>query len=293
MTTKSPLDPLIIAQLGNLHLRARRILDGLYSGQHINRNRGNTKEFSQHRPYIPGDDPKGLDWKIFGRTDRLVVKQYEEETNVVGTVVIDDSASMRFSWGGRPSKLDYAKTLAAAFGYLLVSQHDAVGLLSSQHALPPSGQRGHLEHYFESLEAIQPKGIWNIRFLTEKVNIPLKKKGFVMVLSDLMSDPETVISTLRALHSLKHEVMVFQILDPAERDLNFDGPILFEDAETGELLKTEPEIIRRSYQQVVRDWLASFSQSFRSSGMDYQLLTTDTPFDKGLGSYLSWRGMYL
>lgn len=293
MTNKLLLDPVVIAQLGNLHLRARRILDGLYSGHHVNRNRGNSKEFSQHRAYIPGDDPKGLDWKIFGRTDRLVIKQYEEETNVIGTVIVDDSASMGVSYEGRISKLEYAKTLAAAFGYLLVSQHDAIGLLTPHDMLPPSAQRGYLEKYFETLTKIEPQGVWNIRSLIEKVNIPLKRKGIVMVFSDLMAEPEKVISTLRALHSQKHEVMVFHIMDPAEQNLSFEGPVLFEDSETGEILKTEPDVIRQNYQNIVKNWTTSLAHAFRQSGMDYLLLQTNTHFDKGLGSYLSWRGMFL
>ncbi|MCB4757636.1 MAG: DUF58 domain-containing protein [Elusimicrobia bacterium] len=293
MKTKVFLDPFVVAQLSNLHLRARRVLDGLYSGRHINRNRGSSREFSEHRPYIPGDDVKGLDWKIFGRTDRLVVRQYEEETNVSGVIIMDDSASMKFSSPGRVSKIEYAKTMAAALGYLLVSQNDSVGLLSSDEALPPGSRRGYLDTFFERLELIQPKGIWDFHRLTEKVNSPMKKKGFIIVFSDLMAETETVISTLRALHARKNEVLVFQILDPSELDLRFEGPMIFEDYETGEVLETDPAIIRRSYGEIVRKWISSLGQAFQSTGIDYRLLTTDMSFENGLGSYLSWRGMSL
>lgn len=293
MPKHSFLDPVVIAQLGNLRLRARRILDGLYSGHHINRNRGHSQTFSEHRPYNPGDDLKSLDWKIFGRTDRLVVKQYEEQTNVGATVFIDDSASMNFSWENRITKLDYAKTMAAAMGYLVNAQHDAIGLLSRGVTLLPGSHRGHLERYFDSLDSVSAQGVWNIRSLTNNFGSHIKKRGFVIVLSDLMAQPDEVISALCALHARKHEVLIFQILDPAERDLPFNGPLLFEDMETGELLRTEADAIRDGYQKLVANKLAAFSQVFRSSGLDYHFLTTDTSFDKGLGAYLSWRGEHV
>ncbi len=287
------LDPVVVAQLGNLEIRSRRILEGLYSGHHINRNRGTSKEFSEHRPYNPGDDLKGIDWKVYGRTDRLVIKQYDEETNILGTIIFDDSRSMNYSWGGRISKLEYAKTMAAALAYLLVSQHDAVGLLSTDQSLPPHGGRGYLEKFFESLDQIQAKGVWNVESLATSLGTPLKKRALIMVFSDLMADSQKVISTLRALHARKNEVIVFQILDPAEKELPYQGSVLFEDMETGELLKTEPEAIREVYRNGVQNKLAVFAHLFRSSGLEYVNLTTDTPFDKGMGAYLSWRGAFV
>ncbi len=290
MSKKAFLDPIVIAQLGNLQLRARRILDGLYSGHHVNVTRGQSQDFSQHRPYNPGDDPKTLDWKAFGRTDRLVVKQYEEQTNVAAVAVLDDSASMNFSYGGRPTKLDYAKTMAAAIGYLVASQHDAIGLLTRERRVPPSASRGHLDIYFEALDAVNGQGVWDISSLTGALGVPLKKRGFLVIFSDLLEDPDKVIHTLRALHAQKHEVLIFQILDPAEKDLPFEGPVLFEDLESKGRLKTDPEALRRAYQKLVEEKINAFTQVFRSSGMDYLCLTTDTPFDKGLGAFLSWRG---
>lgn len=287
------LDPVIVAQLGNLHLRARRILDGLFSGRHTNRSRGSSQEFSQHRAYNPGDDLKYLDWKILGRTDRLVVKQYEEETNVMGTVVVDDSGSMGYASAGRLTKLEYARTLAAAFGYLLVHQQDAIGLLSSRQILPASAQRGQLDEYFESLEQVKPQGVWDFRGLLESIPIPFKRKGFIIILSDLLGETEQLMADIRALAARKNEVLVFHILDPLERDLNLTGPVLFEDMETGETILTEPEVIRDRYQQIITDRIKAFAHAFRRARIDYQVLTTDTPFDKGLGPFLSWRGIAL
>lgn len=281
---------MVIAQLGNLHLRARRVLEGLYSGRHINRARGHSQEFSQHRPYNVGDDLKSLDWKIYGRSDRLVIKQYEQETNIAGTIVVDDSASMGFASGGRPSKLEYAKTMAAALAYLLIHQSDAVGLMSSRLSVPTSGNRAHLEQLLHHLESLEARGVWNIRTLVEQAHAPLKHRALVMVISDLLADAESVIESLRRLHAAKHDVIVFHLMDPAERDLDFSGPIVFEDMETGEDIRTEPDVIRARYQKIVRDRVSVFSGAFRGSGIDYQVITTDLPFDKGLGWFLSWRG---
>ena len=289
----SLLDPVLIAQLGNLELRARRILDGFYAGRHVNRNRGHAQDFSEHRPYNPGDDLRSMDWKVFGRTDRLVVKQYEEQTNVQATIVMDQSASMGFSHSGRMSKLDYAKTMAAAIGYVVVSQSDAIGLLSASTRLPAGSQLGHLSRLYESLEKLAPNGAWDIDGLVRDLEVTSRRRGFVAVFSDLMADPERVLSSLRLLHARKNEVLVFQVLDPAELDLPFNGPILFEDMEDGTTLKTEPDTIRGAYRSWVKDHLASQSQAFRSLGVDYLLLTTDSPFDRGLGAYLSWRQVHL
>lgn len=287
------LDPLVIAQLGNLQLRARRILDGLYLGHHTNPVLGSSQEFSEHRPYSLGDDLKRINWKAFGRTDRLVIKQFEEETNIAGHVLIDDSASMGFSYGGRPTKLEYAKTMAAAIGYLLVSQHDGIGLSSPQFSLPARSDRAHLELFFKTLEQLKPHGRWDVNALKERIGSPLKKRSLVMVFSDLLEDEETVIQALRHLHSRRHDVIVFQIFDPAEKDLPFSGAVLFEDAETKETIRTEPDVLRERYKEIVKERLSVIAQTLRGSGIDYVFLTTDTPFQKGLMAYLTFRAARL
>lgn len=294
MTSKEALlDPVTIAQLSNLELRARRVLDGLYSGHHINRNRGHSQDFSEHRPYNPGDDIRSLDWKVFGRTDRLVLKQYEEQTNVQSVVIVDDSASMNFAWGNNPSKLEYAKTMAAAVGYLIVSQHDAVGLLSRTQFLPPESQLSFLHRYFESLSSMPGTGVWNADEAVRSLTTRFQKKSFVLLFSDLMTQEAEMIKTLQALEARKSEVMVFQILDRAELELPFEGPSVFEDLESGEKLRTEPDAIRDRYRRLVKEKLEHFAHTFRSSRIDFLTLTTDTPFDKGMGAYLSWRRAHL
>lgn len=290
MPSQSFLDPVVIAQLGNLSLRARRILDGLYAGHHQNKNRGHSQDFSEHRPYNPGDDLRSLDWKVFGRTDRLAVKQFEEQTNVGATVFLDHSASMGFSWAGRISKLEYAKTMAAAIGYLVVAQHDAIGLIAHSQHLPPGSQLGHLNRFFEVLGALEAQGRWDTKAIGSFFGTVQKKRGFVIVFSDLMENEEETMRLIRAIQARKNEVLIFQILDPAEKDLPFQGPTLFEDMETGDTLRTDPEALQDHYRKWVAQRLANFSSTFRSAGVDYTVLTTDMSFDKGLGAYLSWRG---
>ncbi|MCG3203697.1 MAG: hypothetical protein KCHDKBKB_00369 [Elusimicrobia bacterium] len=289
----SLLDPLIIAQLGNLELRARRILEGTLSGQHENRNHGHARDFSQHRPYNPGDDLRSIDWKVFGRTDRLVVKQYEEQTNIQAFLLLDSSKSMAFSHGGRLSKLEYAKTLAAALGTLVVSQTDSVGLLTNHQHLALGNQWGHLSRLMALLEETQAVGAWDIQAMLSQLDRMNRKRGFVILFSDLMTHEEKLVSSIRRIHAQRHEVLVFQVLDPAELTLPFSGPILFEDMETGEKLRTDPEAIRAHYQAWVNAHLLKQAHVFRSMGIEYLRLTTDTPFDKGLGAYLSWRGIHL
>jgi uncharacterized protein (DUF58 family) len=282
------LDPVVVAQLGNLELRARRILEGLYSGRHLNIVRGHSQDFSEHRPYNPGDEPKSLDWKIFGRTDRLVVRQYEEQTNIAATVLLDDSASMNFSAGGRLSKLEYARTMAAALGYLVTRQGDAVGLVTRQGSLLPASARGHLERYFGQLTGTGGGGTWHLSDVASSAGA-LRKRGFVVVISDLWDDAEKILSAVRFLAARKNEVIVFQVIDPVERDLALNGPIRFTDMETGEEIVTDADAIRDDYRAVYEERRERLAHAFHGSGVDYLVLTTDTPFDKGLGAFLSWR----
>ncbi len=287
------LDPLIIVQLGNLRIRSRRILDGIFSGYHNTPLRGTSQEFSEHRAYHPGDDLKTLDWKAFGRTDRLVTKQFEEETNVGGWILIDDSASMNYSAPGRPSKLEYAKTMTAALGTLMQFQNDAVGLITSQHVLPPRCHKGHLDQMMDCLEELKGEGIWNLPSQIQKMNLNRRKRTFVFVFSDLMENEADMIKGIQFLSSRKNEVIVFQILDPNELTLPMDGLLVFDDLETREKVKTDPAAIRVQYQKIVQRTLDGFNQIFHSHAIDYHLLKTDMPFEKGLGTFLSIRGQYL
>jgi uncharacterized protein (DUF58 family) len=283
------LDPVVVAQLGNLHVRARRILDGLYAGHHTNKNRGHSQDFSEHRPYNPGDDLRSLDWKIYGRTDRLVIKQFEEQTNVGAVLALDTSGSRGFAGPGRISKFDYMKTMAAALAYVVVSQNDAVGIVTQERRLPPSAEKGQLAHVVNELDALRAAGQWDLSSLAHDMYALTRRKSFLILISDLMMDPDAALAALRALAARKHELMVLQVLDPAELNLDFAGEIEFEDTETHARLLTDADALRAPYKAWVEQRLAQTAQSFRSAGVDYQMITTDTPFDQGLGAFLAWR----
>lgn len=283
------LDPVVIAQLGKLQIRPRRRLEGSFAGRHQTRHRGTSKEFSEHRPYIVGDDLKSLDWKILGKTDRLVVKQYDEETSLTGILVIDDSASMGFSLEGRPSKLTYACAQAAALGYLLVTQGDATGLMVSKSFISPVAKPETYDYLIKILEDLPAHGQWNPADLFGRLETNLRRRSLVVVFSDLMAKIETLRSELGRLVHLGHDVVVVQVLDPAEKDLPYDGNIEFTDLETGQKIRTDPAAIREAYRAYVQEQINQAALSFRGAGMDFLSLTTDTPFEKGLGAYLSWR----
>jgi uncharacterized protein (DUF58 family) len=283
------LDPILVVQLKNLELRARRILDGLYAGHHKQILKGHSQDFSEHRPYYPGDDPKNIDWKAYGKTDRLVIRQFDEQTNMSVCVFIDDSPSMNFASPGHVSKLDYAKTLASAIGYLVQQQHDAIGLMSSNLQLPSRNQEGHFQKYLECLTQLNSSSVWNLKKMSSDISLSLRKKSLVVVVSDLMGNRDEIVSTLKMLSIRKHEVLVVQVLDPAERELPYDGTVIFKDLETQEELKTDPAVIRNSYKAWVDGLIEYYQQVFRGNHMDYVFLTTDVSFDKGLGAYLTWR----
>lgn len=283
------LDPLLIAQLGSLELKARRLLEGFFSGHYIRRIRGASQEFSEHRSYNVGDDLKRLDWKIWGRTDRLMIKSFHEETNVAGTILMDTSASMAFSDERRMCKLDYARILAAALGYLMVSQNDGVGLTSSQATLPVGRGQAFLKTLFEKLDQLKAQGDQPLSSMVHQSVSSLRRKQILLIFSDLMQDVDSLVSSLSALESKKHEILVFQILDPSELDFPFEGPVIFEDMESHQFIKTDPDVIREGYRRIVHDRLHSLRQVFRKANIEYEFFTTDMPFDKGMGAYLSWR----
>ncbi|MFN0117324.1 MAG: DUF58 domain-containing protein [Elusimicrobiota bacterium] len=289
MELSSALDPIVVAQLETLSLKAKRVLEGFYSGAHNTKLKGRSQTFAEHRSYYPGDEPKDLDWKVFAKTDRLVVRQYEDQTNMGVLLMVDSSHSMGFSWGNNISKFEYARILAAALGYLTVSQRDAMGFVVDNVDSPLNTQKSQLDYLLNTLTQCTPQGALPWMSFFQKAQQSLKRRGFVVFISDLMTTPEEVFSALTTLQARNHEVLVIQVLDPFERDLNEEGTFLLEDSETHENLLTDFKTIRDSYQKIVQEKIAFFSQTLQSLGMDYLLLTTDLSFDKGLGAYLSWR----
>jgi uncharacterized protein (DUF58 family) len=289
---KSPIDPKIINQVAKLDLRARLVVEGYVSGVHKSPYKGFSVEFAEHREYAPGDDLRYLDWKVFGKTDRYYIKQYEEETNLVCHILLDTSESMDFGTEG-VRKFDYAKTIAAALAYLIVGQHDAVGLTTFdakvRKVLPPGSHGGHLRRVFDTIENEQPGGRTQFGSVLTQVSDQIRKRGLVVLVSDLVGDVDDVLRGLRRLRGHKHDVIVLQVLDPAESDFPFDQMTLFEGLEEYPDLLADPKSLRKTY----LDHLADFRQRLRvgclAERIDVVEMNTRTPLDVALTTYLAHR----
>lgn len=283
------LKPEVLSRLGNLTLRARTVVEGFIAGLHQSPYHGFSVEFSEHRPYAPGDEIRLLDWKVYGRTDRFVVKQFQEETNLKAYLVVDASASMGFA-SNSFSKLDYAKHLAAALAYLMLRQRDAVGLLTFDERprkyLPPRSVMTYLNPILTELERLEPGGRTRLGPVLHELAERIRRRGLVVILSDLFDEPAEVMAGLRHFRHDHHEVIVFHILDPLERNLDLSGNFLFEDLETRQRLGTQTTHLRAAYGKRVREFIESLRRQCREHFVDYVLLDTSEPFDKALFEYL-------
>ena len=287
----SHLDPVVLARIGNLQLRARTVVEGFVAGLHQSPYRGHSLEFAQHREYAIGDELRHIDWKVYGRTDRFFVKQFEEETNLRLQVLLDSSGSMGFR-GNRSalSKYDYGATLAASLAYLALRQGDSVGLSalssSSGAAVPPRSSLSHLNILLDELGRIRPAGKTNLAAGLESFARSLKKRSLIVLISDFLDAPEPVIQSLRFLSFKKHEAVVVHLMDPDEREFPYDGLIRFESMEDDSTLTLEAGELRDEYRRTVDRLIASYRAAMRAAGMDYVLCSTDEPMDRVLSRIL-------
>ena len=287
------LDPLVVSRLSNLELIARLVVEGFITGLHRSPYHGFSVEFTDHRPYMPGDELKNVDWKLYAKTDRYYIKQYEEETNLKAYLLLDASRSMAFSQGGTLPKERYAVLLAASLSYLLLRQRDGVGLAVYSDALrqyiPPRARMSQLKALTAALQALQCDGLTRplpiFRELAERIH----RRGLIVVLSDLLTSPEETLRSLKYFAHRKNEVIVFHILDPTEISLAGRGEVIYRDMETGELLQTNSWEIKKAYDRKMKNMIAGLRARCRESLIDYQLVSTDTPFDKALFSFLEKR----
>jgi uncharacterized protein (DUF58 family) len=288
------LDPQVVSRLGRLDLKARLVVEGFISGLHKSPFHGFSVEFVEHRQYMPGDPLKSVDWKVYAKSDRFYVKQYEDETNLRAHLVVDHSASM--AWASRPgavTKLEYARALAAALAYLMLQQQDAVGLLTFAETIgtfvPARARRSHLEVLLRELDRMAPGGRTalgeSLHHLAERV----RRRGLVILFSDLMAPPDSVLSGLAHFRHRQNEVLVFHILDPAERAFDFAEPATFVDQETGEEVALEPWEVRGNYRERVGAWIERYRSECRRTQVDYVPLDTATPYDEALFAYLEKR----
>jgi uncharacterized protein (DUF58 family) len=285
-------DPVVLARISNLGLRARHVVEGLMAGLHRSSLRGLSVEFAEHRPYTPGDELRRIDWKLFSRQDRYFVKEYEAETNLRAHLFVDASASMGYAGAG-VSKYDYAATLAASLAYLMLLQRDAVGLVimgaGAPRVLPARSQPHHLHAIIAELEAARPAGATDVRAALAEVAGSLHRRGLCVLISDLLDDPQGLGQGLRHLHHRRHDLMVLHLADRDELELPFRKLTLFRDLEGEQQLTTDPREIRREYRAAIDEHLAQVRALCRSSGADYDLFVTDEPLDRGLVRYLARR----
>lgn len=291
------LDPSVISKISSLELRARFIVEGFLLGLHKSPYHGFSIEFSQHRPYMQGDSPKDIDWKVYGKSDKFFVKQYEEETNLKSYILLDVSKSMTFSSAGRISKLEYASQLAASLSYLMLKQKDAVSLSvyadQIKKYLPPNSSRIYLKEIISVLSKIVPDSDTNTSFCLNQISDKITKRGLVVIISDFFDDPSHVISAIKKFRFYKNEVIVFQLLDPAERNFSFQKDAIFKDMETGEEITTQPYQIQKSYCDAMESFLKNLKNECLRNGVEYNLIETSNSFDKALFTYLQKRSKLL
>lgn len=292
------LDPAVVARLGHLDVRARLVVEGFIAGMHRSPFHGFSVEFAEHRPYMPGDPLKNLDWKVLAKSDRLLIKQYTEETNLRAHLLLDQSGSMGFqSKNAAMSKLEYGKSLAAALAYLMLGQQDAVGVMrfaeQPQEYVPARSVRSHLDVVLKSLARGTPQGRTRLGPALHELAERIKRRGLVVLLSDLMDKPEEVLSGLQHFRHRHHEVIVFHLLDPDEVDFPYTDTATFVDLESGARLTTEPWEIAGRYREMLEAWRGRYARSCREQRIDYVPLDTRTPFDRALLSYLEKRARLL
>jgi uncharacterized protein (DUF58 family) len=286
------LDPLTLAKVRGLELQARLAVEGYLSGLHKSPYHGFSVEFAQHREYVPGDDIKHIDWKVYGRTNRYYLKQYEEETNLVCWLLLDVSESMQYR-SGPVSKYDYACMVAAALSYLILHQQDSVGLVTFDDQvrkfLRPSGQPSHLKQIVQvmNLGAAREKTRLAPIFhdLAERIN----HRALMLILSDLFDEVPDVLAGLKHLRHKRHEVVVFHILDGAELDFPFQEATLFRGLEQHPELLTDPRSLRRAYLEEIESFVTELQRSCRGENIDYVQLRTDANLAVALSSYLAHR----
>lgn len=286
------LRPEEISRISRLEVRARRVVEGFLSGLHRSPYFGQSIEFAQHREYVPGDDIRRIDWKVWSKTDRFYIKQYEEDTNLRTTLLVDLSESMQFQ-SGAMSKYDYACTAAAAMSYLLLRQQDSVGMVSFDESIraqvQQASKKNHLYALLAALDAEEPAQKTDIYEILEQVAEEQGRRGMIILISDLFVPSEGLFKGLNLLRFRGHDVMVFHVLDDQEIDFDYNGTTKFEGLEeTGELT-CDPRSLREGYQTAMNKYLSEMSRFCSRSNIDYQTIRTSEHLDAVLRHYLNYR----
>jgi uncharacterized protein (DUF58 family) len=284
------LKPQVVRQIARLDLRAQFIVKGFLQGLHASPYQGFSVEFSEHRKYTHGDDPKGIDWLVYAKTDKHYVKKFEAETNITGYLAIDASASMAYTYRQELTKLDYSISLAAALCWLMVHQQDPCGLMvfdeKVRASLPARSKRSQISQVLSVLSKVRPSGKTDVARSLVQIAAMLRHRSLVMVFSDLLADPEPIRDALLRLRHRGHDVIVFHVLDEAEVGFPFDGMVEFTEPETEDKLVVDADGARREYVEAVLAFREDYRRTCFHAGIDYVPLDTSMQFDRALMEYL-------
>jgi uncharacterized protein (DUF58 family) len=287
------ITPRTLASLERLDLQARLVVEGYVAGMHPSPYHGFSVEFAEHREYVPGDDIRHVDWKVWSKTDKFYLKQYEQETNLLLYLLLDTSESMAYASGSNVSKLKYAQFVVATLAYMVIQQQDSVGLVLYDDAvrrfLKPSSQPSHLKELIQILDVTPARQKSDLGAVFNDLAERFKKRGVVAIFSDFFDDPARIMAGLKHFRHRRHEVIVFHILDPAELEFPFRDPTLFKGLEGVPEVLTEPHALRRAYQVEVKTFLEDLRRGCRAANIDYVPLRTDQSLDVPLSSYLASR----
>lgn len=290
--SKRSLHPEVIKRIARLEIRARHIVEGLLSGMHRSPYFGQSVEFLQHRQYVPGDDLRRVDWKVWAKQDRLYVKQYEEDTDLRCCLLVDGSASMEYG-SGPLNKCDYAMTAAAALAYLLLRQQDAVGCVAFdetiRQTIPLRTSTSHLTTIVRALESRQPRDTTRLYDVLARVAETYPRRGMMILISDLLVEPEDVLRGLRLLRQRGHDVLVLHVMDDDELDFPFARPARFEGLESSDQLSCNPRALREGYLQALERFLDTVRHGCARDNVDYALIRTSMPLDAALQEFLNHR----
>lgn len=292
-TAEKYLKPEVIRQVARLDLRAKFIVEGFIAGMHASPFQGFSVEFSEHRKYTAGDNIADIDWNVYAKTDRFYIKKFQAETNLTGYLVMDLSGSMGYTYRQDLTKFEYSISLAAALCYMMIHQQDPVGLIAFDrkvsHSLAPASKRSQLGNILSLLARLKPAGTTEVEPSLHQVAGMLKHRSLVMIFSDLLGDPDSIMRGIHRLRFSGHDVIVFHVLDEAEAEFPFEGMLRLEDNETQETLEVDADAIKADYLEEVERFREAYRGDCSRARIDYVPLHTGMPFDKALMSYLLTR----
>jgi len=287
------LDTDVLARLKAIPMESRFPMVGNVAGRHRSPHRGSSVEFAEYRKYVPGDDTRRLDWKAYARSDRYYIKEFEADTNLRAYFVVDSSGSMNFSSGENPSKIEFARRIAATLSYLIVNQGDSAGLTCCNDKLhleiPPSRRPAQLQHIFDSLAAVEPKGETGLVEALHTIAEKIQQRALVVILSDLFVDSDELAAALQHLRFRKHDIAMFHLLDPQEVAFHFERPHRFIDLEDGTSIVAEPNLIVDEYHAALNEFLIATEKSCYDVNADYQLLETDSDIEEVVSNFITGR----